>query len=124
MRHTRRLAIVGLAVVSLASLFATAPRAAGPAAWNAKAAAAYLDQRSTWWSTWPNAQRDRGTFCVSCHTALPYALARPALRGALGETRASDPELALQQNVVTRVMMWKDVEPFYPDQTRGLPKTS
>ncbi len=27
-------------------------------------------------------------------------------------------------NVVKRVRMWKDVEPFYPDQTRGLPKSS
>src|SRR5206468_8682154 len=25
---------------------------------------------------------------------------------------------------VTRVRLWKEVEPFYPDQTRGLPKTS
>jgi len=27
-------------------------------------------------------------------------------------------------NVVKRVTNWRDVEPFYPDQTRGLPKTS
>ena len=26
--------------------------------------------------------------------------------------------------VVKRVRMWKEVEPFYPDQTSGLPKTS
>jgi hypothetical protein len=25
---------------------------------------------------------------------------------------------------VKRVRMWRDVEPFYPDQTVGLPKTS
>jgi len=28
------------------------------------------------------------------------------------------------EQVVRRVRMWRDVEPFYPDQTRGLPKTS
>jgi squalene-hopene/tetraprenyl-beta-curcumene cyclase len=27
-------------------------------------------------------------------------------------------------NVVKRVQLWRDVDPFYPDQTRGLPKTS
>ena len=27
-------------------------------------------------------------------------------------------------HVVKRVRMWKEVEPFYPDQTRGLPKSS
>ena len=61
---------------------------------------------------------------MSCHTAATYALARPALRGALGETAPSASERSLHANVTKRVMMWKDVEPFYPDQTRGLPKTS
>ena len=30
--------------------------------------------------------------CVSCHTALPYALARPKLRAALGERDLSEPQ--------------------------------
>jgi hypothetical protein len=51
--------------------------------WNPKAAAAYLDRRQAWWMEWPRAQRDHGTFCVSCHTAVPYALSRSALRSAL-----------------------------------------
>lgn len=110
----------------VAAVSALQPRAAADpsAAWNAKAAAAYLDQRATWWTTWPNAQRDHGTFCVSCHTALPYALARPSLRQPLGETAPSSAEAALVANVVKRVTNWREVEPFYPDQTRGVPKTS
>ena len=68
--------------------------------------------------------RDHGTFCISCHTVAPYALGRPALRGALGERSASPNEQKLVANVSKRVRMWKEVEPFYPDQTRGLPKTS
>ena len=36
----------------------------------------------------------------------------------------SPQELRLRENVITRVTQWKDVEPFYPDQLRGLPKTS
>ena len=115
-----------LAVAMLAGLLAALPQAAAgdPVGWNPKAAAAYLDQRQDWWQKWPPAARDRGTFCVSCHTAATYALARPALRGALGEAGPGATERALQENVTKRVTMWKDVEPFYPDQTRGLPKTS
>ena len=51
-------------------------------AWNSKSAAAYLDQRLSWWTNWQTAARDHDTFCISCHTALPYALGRPALRSA------------------------------------------
>jgi len=65
--------------------------------------------------TWPSAARDQGTFCVSCHTIAPYAMARPFLRAALAETAPSETECWV---------LWKDVEPFYPDQTVGLPKTS
>jgi len=61
---------------------------------------------------------------VSCHTAAPYAVGRPALRSALGEKGPSAAEQKLIENVVKRVTMWRDVEPWYPDQTRGIPKTS
>jgi squalene-hopene/tetraprenyl-beta-curcumene cyclase len=98
--------------------------AAGLPSWNRQAAAAALDARQAWWAGWPSAQRDRGTFCVSCHTALPYALARPVLRGSLGEGQVSSAESALVENVVKRVRQWNEVAPFYPDQTRGIPKTS
>jgi squalene-hopene/tetraprenyl-beta-curcumene cyclase len=51
-------------------------------------------------------------------------LARPSLRGALAETEPSPTERKLHENVLKRVKLWKDVAPFYPDQTVGLPKTS
>jgi squalene-hopene/tetraprenyl-beta-curcumene cyclase len=111
---------VACAVLATATLLLAAP----PTAWNARAAAAYLDARQAWWQQWPNAARDHDTACVSCHTALPYALARPALRRALGEHDLAAPERTMLGNVEKRVKLWKDVEPFYPDQTRGLPKTS
>jgi squalene-hopene/tetraprenyl-beta-curcumene cyclase len=91
---------------------------------DARAAARYLDARITWWRGWQNARRDHGTSCVSCHTAVPFALARPALRPVLGETQPSDGERQVIADVVMRVRLWKEVEPFYPDQTVGLPKTS
>lgn len=92
--------------------------------WSPKAAAAYLDQRSSWWMTWPKSARDHETFCISCHTAAPYALGRAALRSALHEPSVSPNEQKILDNILKRVRMWKDVDPFYSDQTSGLPKTS
>ena len=99
-------------------------RSAPAQGWDMRSAAAYLDARQAWWSAWPNAARDHQTACVSCHTALPYALARPSLRAALRETEPTSSEHKLIDDVVKRVLLWRDVEPFYPDQTNGLPKTS
>ncbi len=48
--------------------------------WSQQAAASYLDSREVWWQQWPRAQKDHGTICISCHTNVPYAMARPALR--------------------------------------------
>src|SRR5262245_45552588 len=116
-------AAVLAASLGLAGLSATVSLHAGPE-WNARAAAGYLDSRMEWWLHWPNAARDHDTACVSCHTALPYALARPALHTALAEREPSPQERAMAAHVVKRVRMWREVEPFYPDQTRGLPKSS
>ena len=93
-------------------------------AWSPNKAAAYLDGRAVWWSTWSGAARDHGTFCISCHTTLPYTLARPALRNALHESGPSSAETLIVGNLLTRVKLGPDAEPFYPDQTRGVPKTS
>ncbi len=107
---------------TLLCLFAS-PCFAGEKTWDAKAAAAYLDGRAEWWSTWATASRDHGTFCVSCHTAVPYALSRSALRAALGEHAPATAEQALTANVVKRVKLWNEVGPFYqssataPDRT-------
>ncbi len=95
-----------------------------PGSWDSKAAAAYLDQRADWWMGWPQSVRDHDTFCISCHTALPYALARPALRTALGEQSPSATELKLLANITKRVRLWNEMEPFYSDEKRGAPKTA
>jgi squalene-hopene/tetraprenyl-beta-curcumene cyclase len=87
--------------------------------WDPRAAAAYLDQRAGWWMDWPKAARDHETFCVSCHTAVPYALSRPALRQGLGEKAPSANEQRLLNNVTKRVRLWKEVAPFYSDAERG-----
>jgi squalene-hopene/tetraprenyl-beta-curcumene cyclase len=91
--------------------------------WDQKAAAAYLDQRASWWMAWPRAARDHETFCISCHTAVPYAMSRPALRGALSEQGPSANERKLLENVTKRVRLWNEVAPFYSDADRGVYKT-
>jgi squalene-hopene/tetraprenyl-beta-curcumene cyclase len=99
----------------------TESNAANP--WDQKTAAAYLDQRAGWWMDWPKAARDHETFCVSCHTAVPYALSRSALRKPLAETTLSANERRLLDNVTKRVRLWKEIAPFYSDADRGAYKT-
>lgn len=65
---------------------------------------------------WPHAARDHGTFCVSCHTVMPYALSQQAIGVALGATNPSVNDRKLIDNVTTRVRLWKDMQPYYPKQ--------
>jgi squalene-hopene/tetraprenyl-beta-curcumene cyclase len=81
--------------------------------WNPKAAAAYLDRRESWWADWFGAARDHETFCVSCHTALPYALSRPSLRKVLSEEQLAMNERNLLDNVTKRVRLWDKIDPYY-----------
>ena len=71
-------------VISLAAVVALAAVTALCADWNPKLAAQFMDARQQAWVTWPHAN-ESGVPCVSCHTGMPYLLARPGLRQALGE---------------------------------------
>lgn len=93
-------------------------------AWDPKAAGTYLDRRMEWWASWKNAGRDHGTFCFSCHTAVAYALARPALSSALAESGIPAPQRRLMEDVRRRVRLWADTEPFYTDQYVGPGKST
>lgn len=93
-----------------------AAQPASPAnGWNEASAAAYLDQRAAWWVQWRGAARDHGTFCISCHTTVPYILAQPVLRANLDQPGLSSSETAILDNVSKRVRLWKDVAPYYSD---------
>jgi squalene-hopene/tetraprenyl-beta-curcumene cyclase len=83
--------------------------------WDATKAADYLDGREVWWQSWAPAQKEQGTICVSCHTVLPYAMARPALRKAVSETGVSAHEKILIGSVEKRVQNWAQMTPFYSD---------
>ncbi len=62
--------------------------------WDAGAAAKYLDGRAAQWAAWKPAAREGGP-CISCHTSLGYALARPMLRSKLGEAAPTPFETGL-----------------------------
>ncbi|WP_263356319.1 hypothetical protein [Acidicapsa ligni] len=91
--------------------------------WNEATAASYLDSREVWWQAWPHAQKDHDTVCVSCHTQVPYALARPALREQLGEQHLSDPERVMLDSIIKRVNLGKEATTFYTDAEHGPGKT-
>jgi len=110
-----------IAIVSLAACLGSGLLA--QTSWDPKSAANYLDSRAQWWSTWPNASRDHQTFCISCHTALPYAAARASLRSALGEKAPAPIEQKLVDNVIARVRMWDQVSPYYPNKNETDSKT-
>ena len=73
---------------------------------------------------WSGAARDQGTFCFSCHTAVPYALARPSLRTALAEAAPTAAEHQLMEDVRQRVRLWSATRPFYTDQRNGPGKSA
>jgi squalene-hopene/tetraprenyl-beta-curcumene cyclase len=102
-----------LVAAGMASCSGSAPKVSN--SWDPKAAAAYLDYRAEWWMEWTGSARDHGTFCISCHTALPYALSRPALRPALAEQGSTATERKLIDNVTKRVRLWNDIGPYYSD---------
>jgi squalene-hopene/tetraprenyl-beta-curcumene cyclase len=92
--------------------------------WDREAAAHYLDTRETWWQQWPRAQKDQGTICISCHTVVPYAMARPGLRSELSETTLPTPEKVMMESVEKRVTHWAEMVPFYSDAKNGPGKTA
>jgi hypothetical protein len=120
-RHAAYLLIASLTTAAYA---ASIPAAASqPPTWDRASAARYMDYRQNWWMGWQPARRDQDTACISCHTAVPYAMGRPALRKSLGETRPSAPEQQMLGYIIKRVNMWNRIQPFYTDAEDGPHKT-
>jgi squalene-hopene/tetraprenyl-beta-curcumene cyclase len=90
-------------------------------AWNAQAASAYMDERATGWFAFDG--RGEGatrSTCISCHTLLPYLLARPVLRRAVGTTTPTEQETKLLAQTRMRVQNWPKLDAkafglFYDD---------
>lgn len=84
-----------------------------PICWQPNMAAQYLDERANAWFMFSSARRGEGlteTTCVSCHTALPYALARPALRKLTGAETPTEEEKKLLDQTRLRVENWKRLD--------------
>jgi squalene-hopene/tetraprenyl-beta-curcumene cyclase len=115
---------IGVILAVAAGLASCSGQAPAARTWDPNAAAAYLDRRMSWWESWRAAARADGTFCFSCHTAVPYAMARPSLRAVQGNSVPTADERRMMADVRKRVRLWKTIGPFYPDDPHAPGKTA
>lgn len=81
---------------------------------NKEAARKYIDARAKEWLQWQPAIRrgGGGTKCISCHTAVPIALAQ----SVLGDSTPA--EKALMSNVKSRSAKWADIVAWNGDEEK------
>ncbi len=102
-----------VAFLTLMLAFAHSARADGPADWDKAAAARRLDDRARAWLDFGGAFRGQGpskTTCLSCHSFLPYLVARPALRKHSGEGEATKEEAKAIGQIKERVAHWTELD--------------
>src|SRR5216110_1364588 len=92
----------------------------GRGGWNREGAAKYLDeQMDTWLARAKQLQTGQGkAACVSCHTTLPYVLARPALRRAMHVSRPTPQEVRVLEDVTRRVETYDAHQLYYDSDER------
>ena len=88
-----------------------------PEPWDKTRASQYLDRRGEEWFKFGSASRGQGaskSSCVSCHSLLPYALARPVLRRVCDESVPTRWETKILGQIKERVANWDrlDSAPF------------
>ncbi len=109
--------LAGALVVFVSALVVRTAQAPVRAAegWDTAAAASYLDARmDAWWAkAKPLKTGDADAKCLSCHTAVPYALARPALRLAMGQSAPTPHEERILATVRQRVQHAATQQPYY-----------
>jgi squalene-hopene/tetraprenyl-beta-curcumene cyclase len=90
----------------------TAPALAGdnpPEAWNRAKAAGFLDARGEQWFNFGSSHRGKEpnkSSCISCHSLLSYALARPVLRQISKENVPTQWEARVLEQTKSRVSNW------------------
>jgi squalene-hopene/tetraprenyl-beta-curcumene cyclase len=72
--------------------------------WDPLKAVEYLDARISTWASWSGASRGNATTCVSCHTGVPYAMARRVAGLAANETSPGAAETTFHENVTRRTL--------------------
>ena len=85
------------------------------AGWDRAAAAEYLDDRMDMWFANATKLRTGGekTSCVSCHSSVGYALARPLLRRAMHVAAPTPQEVRLADETARRVASYGTHELLY-----------
>jgi squalene-hopene/tetraprenyl-beta-curcumene cyclase len=84
-----------------------------PGQWNKSGASQYLDRRGESWFKFGGANRGEGasaSHCISCHTLLPYALARPALRRLSDDKAPTEWETKTLEQTKLRVANWDQLD--------------
>ena len=84
-----------------------------PGQWDPSGAARYLDGRGENWFKFGSAKRGEGASasqCVSCHSLLPYALARPVLRRLSNEKAPTRWETQVLEQTKSRVANWDKLD--------------
>jgi squalene-hopene/tetraprenyl-beta-curcumene cyclase len=111
----RNLVLLSFLLAPLAALSVT-PTFGGektPDQWDSTRAARYLDGRGENWFKFSAANRGEGASasrCVSCHTLLPYALARPVLRRLSNDNVATQWETKILAQTKSRVANWAQLD--------------
>jgi squalene-hopene/tetraprenyl-beta-curcumene cyclase len=98
-------------------VFASSASALGgeytPERWDPTKASQYLDRRGEDWFNFGSAHRGQGTSktsCVSCHSLLPIALARPVLRRLSNEVEPTKLETRILEQTKRRVSNWDKLD--------------
>jgi squalene-hopene/tetraprenyl-beta-curcumene cyclase len=111
--NAKRIGILASAFAA-ANLLAAGEVPAGEAnRWDAQSATRYMDERATAWFDFRSADRGQGAdkvSCLSCHTLLPYALARPALHRLAREPRPAAFNERVLGQVKERVAHWDQLD--------------
>ena len=111
----RKPILLAIALTLLSLAFAPSLRAGENVAdqWDKRGAARYLDQRGDEWYRFSSANRGEGktaTSCISCHSLLPYAMARPALRRIASDHEATKWEARVLEQTKRRVANWSQLD--------------
>ena len=107
----RTMPLAAMAICLTAALASGGDGAVGT--WSKDRAAKYLDERGKAWFEFKSAERGERankSTCVSCHTLVPYALARPALRRLSGTVQPTVYETRLLDQIKNRVDHWQQLD--------------
>ena len=93
----------------------------GQTGWDRAAAAQYLDDRiNLWFERATDLKTGEGTTsCISCHSAVPYLLARPALRKAMQIIEPTPQEIRLLKERAQRVDTYPGHQPLSDSKHGG-----